>query len=75
VDASVTVQVKVVVPDCAGVPLSVARTVTFEVPAVVGVPVMMPVEAAMPSPAGRPVAEYVSVWPASGSVAAMVSGR
>ena len=74
VGTSVTVHVKVVVPVWAGEPLSVARTVTLEVPDAVGVPVMMPVVAAMLSPAGRPVAAYVSVWPASGSLAAMVSG-
>ncbi len=49
-----TVQVNVALPDC--VPL-VAVTVTVEVPAVVGVPLMTPVEALMDSPAGCPVAD------------------
>src|SRR5258705_6632538 len=49
-----TVQVNVALPDCA--PL-VAVTVTEEVPAVVGGPLMTPVEALMDSPAGRPVAD------------------
>ena len=54
--ASVMVQVKDAVPVAAGDPLSVTVTVTFDVPDVLGVPEMTPVDAAMLSPAGRPVA-------------------
>ena len=64
----VTVQVKVVGPSSPRE--SVAVTVTEEVPAVVGVPVTVPVEALIDSPAGRPVADQVerrastrSRWP------------
>ena len=49
-----SVQVKVAVPDAPVV--SVAVTVTDELPTVVGVPVIRPVLALMLSPAGRPVA-------------------
>ena len=37
--------------------LSVAVTVTEDAPAVVGVPVIVPVDALMDSPVGRPVAD------------------
>ena len=40
---------------------SVAVRVTEHVQAVVGVPVMVPVELSIDSPAGRPVADQVSV--------------
>jgi hypothetical protein len=56
-----TFHVKVVEADSAW--LSVAVTVTDELPAVVGVPVMAPVEALMASPEGRPVAEKLTVLP------------
>ena len=49
-----TVQVNEVVP--VKLAESVAVTVTEEVPAVVGVPVMAPVELLIDRPAGRPVA-------------------
>jgi hypothetical protein len=49
-----TVQVNVAEPDAPVV--SVAVTVTLEVPAVVGVPEISPVEELTDSPAGRPVA-------------------
>ncbi len=49
--------------------VSLAVTVTVDVPAVVGVPVIRPVVALIDRPAGRPVALYVSVWPAALSVA------
>ena len=39
--------------------LSVAVTVTVKVPVVVGVPEIVPVEALIDSPAGRPVADHV----------------
>ena len=42
---------------------SVAVTVTVEVPAVVGVPVMAPVERLIDRPAGRPVAPKVTELP------------
>ena len=48
---------------------SVAARVTLEVPAAVGVPEMVPVEGSMPSPAGRPVADQVSVADGEESVA------
>jgi hypothetical protein len=66
-----TTQVKVADP-CAPVP-SVAVTVTLEVPWVVGVPVICP-EELMLSPAGRPVAEKVSVCPDAESVAWTCTG-
>ena len=71
---AVTVQVKVVVAVRTGLPLSVTVTVTVLAPTVVGVPVIVPVVGAMARPAGRPVAEYVRVWPASGSVAVIGTG-
>src|SRR5580698_7086328 len=49
-----TVQLNEAVPFAPVV--SVAVTVTLEVPAVVGVPLITPVEALIDSPAGRPVA-------------------
>jgi hypothetical protein len=67
----VMVQVKVAVPE-APEP-SVALRVTDELPAVVGVPVMVPVEASMDSPAGSPVADQVRVAPDWESVAALSS--
>src|SRR5260370_11055077 len=48
--------------------VSVAVTVVVDVAAVVGVPVIRP-EALMDSPAGRPVAVKVRVWPDAESVA------
>ena len=51
---------------------SVATTVTEETPGVDGVPVMVPVEELIDSPAGRPVALQVSVAPDWESVAALV---
>ena len=44
---------------CCGVPESFAVIAAVVVPAVVGVPVMAPVDALMFSPAGRPVADHV----------------
>src|SRR5215469_17616099 len=61
------VQVKVADPD-ALVP-SFAVTVTLAVCAVVGVPLITPVEELIDSPVGRPVAVYVRVWPEPESVA------
>src|SRR3569833_665135 len=55
-----TVQVNVVEP--VAVEVFFAVTVTEEVPAVVGVPEIRPLEALIDSPAGRPVALLVSVW-------------
>ena len=52
--AGLTVQVNDAVPD--GPVESVAVTVTDEVPAVVGVPEIRPVEALIDRPAGSPVA-------------------
>ena len=49
-----TVQVNEAVPSAPVV--SVAVTVTLDVPAVVGVPEISPVEELIDSPAGRPVA-------------------
>src|SRR5258708_24762031 len=60
------VQVKVAEP-CAPV-VSVAVTVTLEVPAVVGVPEISP-EELIDRPAGSPGAENVRVWPDAESVA------
>ena len=57
----VIVQVNVVEADRAWE--SVAVTVTEEVPAVVGVPVIAPVELLIDSPAGRPVAPKVTELP------------
>src|SRR5260370_26288236 len=48
--------------------VSVAVTVVVDVAAVVGVPVIRP-EELMDSPAGRPVAPKVSVWPDAESLA------
>src|SRR5579875_1538006 len=48
---------------------SVAVTVTVLVPAVLGVPVIAPVEALIDRPAGRLAAEYLSVWPLVASLA------
>src|SRR6202020_800134 len=56
-----TVQLKVADPDAPVV--SVALTVTDDVPAVVGVPEIRPVEELTDSPAGRPVALSVRVCP------------
>jgi hypothetical protein len=61
-----TVQVNEADPDAPV--LSLALTVVVDEPAVVGVPVISPDEL-MDRPAGRPVAEYVSVWPEAESVA------
>src|SRR3984885_6153683 len=63
-----TVQVNVAVPFAPVV--SVAVTVTDDVPAVVGVPEISPVEELIDSPAGRPVAVYVRVCPDAESLAA-----
>src|ERR1700722_11975161 len=52
--AAFTVQLNVAVPPAPVVSLAV--TVTDDVPAVVGVPEIRPVEALIESPAGRPVA-------------------
>jgi hypothetical protein len=69
-------QVNEVDPELAGVALSVAVTVTVATPAVVGVPLIVPVEGLMERPAGSPVADQVrtgvgEVWE---SVAEGVSG-
>ena len=48
--------------------MSVAVTVTLEVPAVVGVPEIRP-EELIDRPAGSPLAVKVSVWPDAESVA------
>src|ERR1700730_642558 len=61
-----TTQVKVVAPWAPVV--SVAVTVVVGVAGVVGVPVISP-EELIDSPAGRPVAVKVSVWPDAESVA------
>ena len=53
---------------------SVAVTVTDEVPAVVGVPLTVPVELSIDSPAGRPVADHVSVAVDEESVAVTSTG-
>ena len=53
---------------------SVAVTVTDEVPAVVGVPLMAPVALSMESPAGRPVADHVRVATGEESVAEAATG-
>src|SRR5215831_17438879 len=64
--AGFTVQLNAAFPEAPVV--SVAVTVTLEVPAVVGVPVISP-EEEIDSPAGRPVAVKVSVCPDAESVA------
>jgi hypothetical protein len=51
---------------------SFAVTVTFEVPALVGVPEIRPDEL-IDNPAGKPDAEYVKVCPAAESVACTCS--
>ncbi len=61
------VHVNVVEPDALVVSLAV--TVELNVPAVVGVPLISPLEALIDRPAGRPVADQVSVWPDWESVA------
>jgi hypothetical protein len=53
---------------------SVAVTVTDDTPGVVGVPEMVPIDELIERPAGRPVADQVSVAPAWVSVAELVSG-
>ncbi len=58
---STMVQVKLVDPVLAGTALSVAVTVTEEVPGVVGVPAMVPLEAPIDRPAGSPDADQVMV--------------
>ena len=65
--AFVTVQVKVALPNA--VVVSVAVSVTEQAHAVVGMPEMVPVAELMTSPAGKPVADQVRVWPAAESVA------
>jgi len=56
--AEFTVQVNEALPDAPVA--SDAVTVTFDVPAVVGVPEIRPVEELTDRPAGRPVAPYVN---------------
>jgi len=53
---------------------SVAVTVTEEVPGAVGVPLIVPVDELIDSPAGRPVADQVRVAPDWESVAEFVTG-
>src|SRR5262245_58727711 len=53
--------------------VSRAVTVELNVPAVVGVPVIRPVEALIDRPVGRPVADQVNDWPACESVAVICS--
>src|SRR2546429_563265 len=65
------VKVKVTIPDAPV--LSFAVTVTLEVVVAVGVPEISP-EELMLSPAGRPVAEKVSVCPDAESVAWTCTG-
>jgi len=67
VTAFVTVQLKVALANAAVV--SVAVSVTEQAHAVVGVPEMVPVAELMTSPAGRPLADQVSVWPEAESLA------
>jgi hypothetical protein len=67
----VTFQENVVVPFDPAV--SVAVTVTEHEQAAVGVPEMVPVDAPMVRPAGRPVADQVNVWPDWESVARTVT--
>ena len=71
--APVAFQVKVAEPANAGLALSVAVMVTAHVQEVVGVPVMAPVEALIPSPVGRPDAVHVRVRPLWVSVAVLAS--
>ena len=66
----VTVQANVVEPE--DPEASVAVTVTGPLPAEVGVPVMLPEEGSIESPAGSPVADQVKDSPASESVAELV---
>ena len=73
VTATVLVMVQAKLVDPAKPAPSVAVTVTEETPGVVGVPVIEPVEALMASPAGRPVADQVSVAPDWVSLAAFMS--
>ena len=61
VTATVLVMVQVKATEFEALVLSVAVTVTEHEHAVVGVPLMMPVAEAMVTPAGRPVADQVSV--------------
>ena len=61
--ATVLVMVQVTVIDPLKEAPSVALMVDEHEQAVVGVPVMVPVEALMDRPAGRPVADQVKVWP------------
>ena len=68
----VTVQAKLAEP--AKEASSVAVTVTDEVPLVVGVPLMAPVELSMESPAGRPVADQLRMAVDEESFPAMASG-
>jgi len=68
----VTFQVKVVLPEAAEG--SVALTVTEQAQAVVAVPVIVPLELSIDSPAGSPVADQVRVAPDCVSVAEFVSG-
>ena len=58
VPAGLTCQANVAEPDLVGLELSVAVTVTDELPAVVGVPEIVPVEALIDRPAGKPVADH-----------------
>ena len=67
----VTVQVKVA--EAVVEAESTTETVTWKVPAVVGVPVMMPVEELMARPTGSPVADQVSVAVDDESVAPTTS--
>ena len=57
--AELTVQVNAALPEAPVV--SFAVTVTLLDPAVVGVPLIRPLELLIDRPAGNPVAEYVSV--------------
>ena len=68
-----TVHVNVALP--VNPALSAAVTVTHELPAVVGVPEMVPVTASIDSPVGRPEADqWVMVAAADESVAPIVRG-
>ena len=53
--------------------VSRAVTVELNVPAVVGVPLIRPVEALIDRPAGRPVADQVKLCPDAESVAVICS--
>jgi hypothetical protein len=70
------VQVKLVDPVLVGWALSVAVTVTEEVPGVVGVPEIVPLETPIDSPAGSPDADQVitGAGECCESVAVAVSG-